>query len=417
MDVRIDMPSEVKTALELLHKNGYGAYIVGGCVRDSILGAVPSDWDIATSAVPDEIIRCLERYRIIETGLKHGTVTAVINGMSIEITTYRIDGVYMDNRRPESVSFTGDLSMDLVRRDFTINAMAYDESIIDFFGGICDIEHKRIRCVGEPDKRFGEDGLRILRALRFASALGFTIEEKTSESIRRNKSLLENISRERIASEFNKIITGISFLKIMEEYREVFEVFIPEIKNTDEEAYALMLRSMSHAQGDLALRLSLFMFFVGQKKDNINKFMRNLKYDRRLTEEVEMLSENTDKEIIACSYEMKKLMNSLGEEKSKKLLIIKKAIAKEAGDGNLLKEIEESEKIIDSIIENNQCWSLRQLQVTGDEIVKSGIPQGKLVGEILGELLDKVMRGELENKNSELLKAVQDIFLKLETRK
>lgn len=176
--MNINIPKEVKTALNILHNNNFEAYIVGGCVRDSLMGKAPTDWDITTSAKPDEIIKCFSEYRTIETGIKHGTVTVVISKMPIEITTYRVDGKYSDNRRPDEVFFTRDISFDLKRRDFTINALAYNErEIIDLFGGIEDIKNKIIKCVGDPSERFNEDGLRILRALRFASVWNLVLKK------------------------------------------------------------------------------------------------------------------------------------------------------------------------------------------------------------------------------------------------
>ena len=183
------LPNSVKEAMNILQNAGHECFAVGGCVRDYVMGSTPGDYDLTTNALPTEIIACFEGYRIIETGLKHGTVTVVIEGNNVEITTYRIDGEYKDNRHPENVRFTPLLSEDLARRDFTVNAMAYCEKsgLVDLFGGRADAENKIIRCVGEPDLRFNEDGLRILRALRFASVLGFGIEEATSKSIFRNK--------------------------------------------------------------------------------------------------------------------------------------------------------------------------------------------------------------------------------------
>ena len=197
------LPDEVKTALTKLRENGYEAFIIGGCVRDSLLGAEPKDYDITTSALPEETERVFCAYRVIETGIKHGTVTVLIGDMPLEITTYRIDSEYSDNRRPDSVTFTKSLYEDTARRDFTMNAVAIDEngSIADFHGGRNDIENKLIRCVGDPDKRFGEDALRILRAVRFSSVLGFDIEENTKAAVFRNKDLLKNISSEPSAAE------------------------------------------------------------------------------------------------------------------------------------------------------------------------------------------------------------------------
>ncbi|HHV96544.1 MAG TPA: HD domain-containing protein [Clostridiaceae bacterium] len=229
--MRIVLPNQIETALSILINNGYEAYIVGGCVRDILLGKIPKDYDITTNALPQQIITLFKNYHIIDKGLKHGTVTVIIDGMPIEITTYRIDGKYSDNRHPDNVNFTGNLKEDLKRRDFTINAIAYNHNhgIVDYFGGRFDIEKRIIKCVGEPDRRFGEDALRILRALRFSAELNFTIEENTARSIHKNKELLRNIAVERIAGEFSMILCAEGAESVVYEFTDVFGVFIPEI--------------------------------------------------------------------------------------------------------------------------------------------------------------------------------------------
>lgn len=207
-NIIINMPSEAKTIIDILEHDGYEAYIVGGCVRDSLMGKVPHDWDICTSALPEQVMESFKTCEIIPTGLKHGTVTIIINGKPYEVTTYRIDGEYKDNRRPESVEFVSDLRKDLERRDFTINAMAYNpiKGLVDLFGGQEDIKNKVIRCVGDADSRFKEDALRIMRAIRFAVRFGFNIESETEKGLHNNIDLLKNISIERITSEFTQIL-------------------------------------------------------------------------------------------------------------------------------------------------------------------------------------------------------------------
>ena len=194
LNINIKISNEAEKIIDTLGSNGYEAYAVGGCVRDSVMGKVPEDWDICTSALPEQTADCFPESHIVETGLKHGTITIVTNHTPVEVTTYRIDGGYTDNRHPDKVEFVRELKEDLSRRDFTINAMAYNccRGLVDFFGGVSDIERKIVRCVGDADKRFREDSLRIMRALRFASVLGFTIDVETSEAIFRNKKLLGN---------------------------------------------------------------------------------------------------------------------------------------------------------------------------------------------------------------------------------
>ena len=234
--LKISIPENVNSLISKLNNSGFEAYVVGGCVRDSLLGIEPNDWDITTSAKPDEIKSLFSDYQLIEVGEKHGTITVVIDYTPYEITTYRLDGAYSDNRRPDSVSFTSSLEEDLSRRDFTVNAMAYndDNGLVDPFNGEIDLQYKALRCVGDPDKRFNEDALRILRALRFASTYNLSIEGTTSNSIVRNRLLLNNISAERIQNEFSKMLCGDNINLILRRYKDVISVFISKIVSTFE---------------------------------------------------------------------------------------------------------------------------------------------------------------------------------------
>ena len=227
----IKIPPQVNRAIEILQNNGHSAYVVGGAVRDMLMGKTAHDWDITTSALPEETLESFSEFRTIETGLKHGTVTVIVDGMSLEITTFRIEGGYSDNRHPDKVDFTDRVEDDLSRRDFTVNSIAYSpqKGFADPFDGQTDIEKKIIRCVGNPDKRFGEDALRILRALRFSAVLGFEIEKDTAESIRRNYKLLSNISVERIFVEISKLLCGKDAGKILREFEDVIFFILPEI--------------------------------------------------------------------------------------------------------------------------------------------------------------------------------------------
>ena len=216
----IKIPKDVQQVLNILKKNGFQAYVVGGCVRDSVMGRTPLDWDVTTNAMPDEIKKAFASFKTVDTGIQHGTVLIISGETPVETTTFRIDGSYSDNRHPDSVKFTPSLKEDLARRDFTINAMAYneEEGIIDCFGGIDDIKNKVIRCVGDPDKRFNEDALRILRAIRFSSVLGFGIEKETQESVIKNKNLLSNIAVERIDTELTKLLCGDNVFDVLDDY-------------------------------------------------------------------------------------------------------------------------------------------------------------------------------------------------------
>ena len=392
--MNIKIPKEVENVLNILHENGFEAYVVGGCVRDSIMGKIPSDWDVATSAKPNQILLCFNNRKTIETGLKHGTVTVVINKMQIEITTYRIDGEYSDNRRPDEVLFTDKIKLDLRRRDFTINALAYNKSgIIDLFGGLDDINNKFIKCVGAAGERFNEDGLRILRALRFASVLNFDIEENTSSSIFRNKALLNNISMERINIEFSKLIMGSNYRKILIEYREVIEVFLPEIQVLTEDEFKYRLNAMK-VLNSLTLRLAVFLY----NTDATDKILMNLKYDNKTIKTVKILVENINGRINHDSVNVKRWLNKINYVNLNYLIKIKKSLF----DSEFY-ELEETEKIMNEIIRTKQCYSLETLAINGQDLIDAGVPKGKNIGIILDIILSEVIEGKLVNEKDSLL--------------
>ncbi|MGD9569497.1 MAG: CCA tRNA nucleotidyltransferase [Sedimentibacter sp.] len=405
MNININIPSEVETALSILNKNNFEAYIVGGCVRDSLLGAVPNDWDITTSAKPDEISDCFQNFRIINTGLKHGTVTVLIGKMQLEITTYRIDGKYTDNRRPDSVLFTNNVSNDLRRRDFTINALAYNKGgIVDLFGGIDDIENKIIKCVGEPDERFNEDGLRILRALRFASVLQFNIDINTSSSIHKNKYLLNNISKERISNEFSKLLMGSNFHNIMSKYKDVIEVFIPEVVSYNGEIWESILNTLYYAD-DLVLRLALLL----HKTNNAENILKNLKYDGTTTKKVNSIVSNKDIKIIPDKINIKKQLNIIGNDNYINLIKCKTAIYKTQKEKfkEELINIKNVEDILNNIVMHKECYNLKMLAINGEDLIREGFSKGIILGSILNDILCLVIEEKLENNKDVLMKYVK----------
>lgn len=281
----MDMPKNVDIAINLLQSAGFEAYAVGGCVRDSLLGKTPNDWDITTSAKPEDMKSVFADFHCIDTGIKHGTVTVVIDGEPLEITTFRLDGEYEDNRHPKSVTFTSDLGADLGRRDFTVNAMAYSKmtGTVDLFGGQNDLKNKIIRCVGDPDRRFNEDALRILRALRFASALDFEIEEKTAQSLLKNCALLGNISEERIAKELLKLVCGKGAKRILTDFAPVLFEILPELqpmyKNSHDnphhcyDIYEHTLIAVESIDPEPTLRFAMLLHDCG--KPAVKKFDEN----------------------------------------------------------------------------------------------------------------------------------------------
>lgn len=421
MDFKINMPEEVEVALNILNEAGYDSYIVGGCVRDIILDVVPKDWDITTSALPTQIINCFKNFRTIETGLKHGTVTVIINNIQLEITTFRIDGEYKDNRRPDEVIFTNNISMDLKRRDFTINAMAYnyEDGLIDLYDGVLDINRKQIKCVGDPEKRFNEDGLRILRALRFASVLNFEIEEDTSRSIHINKELLKNISTERIRVEFDKLILGVNFYNILKDYKDVVEIFVPEINKINVNQYQHILKSMMYIKEDLVLKLAMFFHEIGNteikggnklRTELVKSILKRLKYDHVTVKEVSTIILYFDTKLSTDKKDIKKCLNIMGENMFKQIIKAKIAHTYQQKSTGIVESVDNSvenfEKttyFVDKIIKQNECYNLKTLAVNGEDLKNIGVKQGKLVGEILNKLLNLVIDETLENDKDNLI--------------
>lgn len=438
MSIKIEMPPVVSSIIRTLEGAGYEAYAVGGCIRDSIMGKEPSDWDICTSALPEDTLRVLGRHNIVENGMKHGTVTVRIEDCNYEITTFRTDGEYLDNRHPSEVTFVRDLREDLSRRDLTVNSLAYNDSrgIIDLFGGISDIEQHRICCVGDPDKRFNEDALRILRALRFSSQLGFEIEKNTGESILRNAGLLVNISAERIMSEFMKILTGSHCEKLLMEYRDVFAVFIPEIRpmfdfrqrnpHHSYDVWEHTVKVTSFAEPDPILKLASFFHDIGKPRTftiderNVGHFhghpevsamlareiLRRLKSDNHTINTVCLLIKLHDQRPPANAKSVRQLVAKTGTECFPMLMSLKRADAKGQNPlmlGEKLRYIDELEGVFYAELANNAVFSLKQMALNGYDLQQIGIREGKRIGIILNELLALVIEGELPNDHDRLL--------------
>lgn len=438
---KIKMPANVHYLLDILEEDGYEAYIVGGCVRDSFLDKQPNDWDICTSAKPEEVIELLECYDDIEvilTGLKHGTITAHIKGENYEITTYRVDGDYTDNRRPDTVVFVDDITEDLARRDFTINAMAYSDftGLVDPFGGYGDLDDKLIRCVRNPDDRFQEDALRILRALRFASTYGFRIEEKTAAAIHRHKDLLKNISAERIQSELTKMLCGRGVLDILLEYKDVMAVIIPELEpcigfeqNNPYHVYDIydhIAHAVANYRGpDISIKMALLLHDVGKPEcysedENGGHFyghsvpsmriakdvMDRLKFDNKTKQEVVDLVLYHDADIYPGTRSVKRWLNKIGYEMLDKLINIKGA---DNGAHSEMAQIAlpwrffEIRRIASDIMNEQQCFQIKDLAINGHDVIGLGIEAGPTVGKVINHLLDMVLDEEIENDHESLM--------------
>lgn len=440
--MNIIFPNQVKTVISALEKNGFEAYIVGGCVRDSIIKKTPPDWDITTSALPNEVLTVFKDFKTIQTGLKHGTVTVIIDSMLLEITTFRVDGDYLDNRRPEKVKFCTTLKEDLSRRDFTMNAIAYNNhfGLVDPFGGKNDIESKMIRCVGNADLRFSEDALRILRALRFSSVLGFELEKLTSDSVHKNAHLLQNISKERIASELLKILCGDNVYDVLMNYRDVFAIIIPQIepmfdfeqhnKHHIFDVWEHTVVAISHAKKDPIIRLALLLHDIGKPScftkgdDGIGHFyghanasvvisediLSNFKFSNDIKSTVLTLVKYHDYHISPDKKTVKKRLAKLSKPIIYQLLEIKLAdsLAQNPDFSHFEQNYFKIHSIIEDIIKNDECFKTCDLAINGNDLIDIGIPKGKKIGKILNQLLSDVIDGNLENNKKSLIENVKN---------
>lgn len=395
--IKLEIPVYVQNVLKDLESAGFKAFIVGGCVRDSIMGRTPADWDVCTSARPEQIIRVFNGVMpAIPTGIKHGTITILSDKIPVEVTTFRIDGSYSDNRRPDSVSFVTDITKDLARRDFTINSMAYneDEGIVDPFAGREDIRRGVIRCVGEPEKRFSEDALRIIRALRFAAVCGFKIEDKTETAVREMAENLREIAMERVYAEFRKLLSAEKPSEVLIKYRDVLEKIFPECfgsENFDPE----LCRAADKLPKVFALRLAAVCASAGEK---INPVMHRLKADSKTIRRVCRIVENQAAEPPATKAEVLNLLREFGSETVMDIAKFKIATEKNGGS----KEWKSALLKIRCAVDDNECYSLAQLDISGSDLIKCGI-EGRMIGEVLNELLSAVILGKCQNSKTELL--------------
>lgn len=441
----MDMPKNVDTAINLLQSAGFEAYAVGGCVRDSLLGKTPNDWDITTSAKPEDMKSVFADFHCIDTGIKHGTVTVVIDGEPLEITTFRLDGEYEDNRHPKSVTFTSDLGADLGRRDFTVNAMAYSKmtGTVDLFGGQNDLKNKIIRCVGDPDRRFNEDALRILRALRFASALDFEIEEKTAQSLLKNRALLGNISEERIAKELLKLVCGKGAKRILTDFAPVLFEILPELqpmyKNSHDnphhcyDIYEHTLIAVESIDPEPTLRFAMLLHDCG--KPAVKKFDENgvahfyghqrisaeisaqilarLKVSNKFRDEILFLVSNHDRwELYENTEKMPRYLSKFGLDGVLNLLKVMRAdvLAQSPEYRYRLDQIADAEEIAKNLAAQKPCLSLSELQINGRTLMDIGIPQGRKLGAVLAQLLDEAIDGVTKNTQEALTTRAREIY-------
>lgn len=435
--MQIRLPQQVTDIITALEKAGYEAYAVGGCVRDSLLGREPDDWDITTNAEPQEVKRLFRR--TIDTGIRHGTVTVMMGKTGYEVTTYRVDGEYEDGRHPKSVAFTGSLREDLCRRDFTINAMAYNprDGLIDCFDGVQDLKNRRIRCVGDAEARFTEDALRMMRAVRFSAQLSFSIEEATFQAIGTLAQNLEKVSAERIQTEFVKLVCSPNpdALRLLYE-TGLSAVFFPEFdecmrteQNHPHHCYPVgehILHGMKAVRADRVLRLAMCFHDIGKPytkqadengidhfhchavigEDLTKKIMRRLKFDTDTITKVAVLVRNHDLPIEENKRALRRAMAEVGTEFFPGLLEIKEADVAAQSDykrEEKLAHLARLREIYAGVIRDGDCVRLKDLAVTGRDLMELGIPAGPKLGALLKELLALVIEEPSRNTREVLL--------------
>ena len=444
MNYVLTLPAPVSDLLGRLTRAGFSAYVVGGCVRDSLLGLDPHDWDICTSALPDQMQAVFHDQRTVETGLKHGTLTVVMDHVPYEVTTYRVDGDYSDHRHPDSVVFVDDLTKDLARRDFTVNAMAWspDAGLQDPFDGQRDLSAKLIRCVGGPEQRFEEDALRVLRALRFASVYDFTIEPDTAAALRKKAPDLKHVAGERIREELLKLLCGKAAGRILREYPEVLAEIIPEIRpmiGYDQEnhhhSYDLWehtVRGIEGVPADPVLRLTMLLHDTGKpavrttdekgeghyyghprvSEEIARRTAEVLRLDNAFRERLCILVRHHDTPLRTQSGAINtdrsfllRRLNKYGEENLRALFLIHCADRTATGYSSAEREqtrLRDRTEALNALLAEQPCFSLKNLAVNGRDLIALGL-KGKAVGETLQSLLEAVMDGLVPNERSALL--------------
>ena len=437
----LEIPKNAETILHILENAGYEAYVVGGCVRDSILGRKPDDWDITTSAKPEQVKELF--HRTVDTGLQHGTVTVLMEKEGYEVTTYRVDGEYEDGRHPKEVTFTASLEEDLKRRDFTINAMAYNPSggLVDLFGGLEDIDRKIIRCVGDPLERFTEDALRIMRAVRFSAQLGFSIEEETRKALKVLAPNLKHVSAERIQVELVKLLMSPhpDYLRtayeagITAEFLPDFDACMETSQNTPHHCYTVgehILHSLCHVRADRVLRITMLLHDIGKpvvRKTDENgrdhfkthgnagekmagQILRRLKFDNDTIRKVTRLVKWHDDRPEGTLKSVRRAVNRIGEDLFPLYLEVQQADML----AQSLYRRSEKQARLDSvrdayrqIIEEKQCVSLKTLAVTGRDLIENGYRPGREIGEKLEKLLNLVLEDPEKNQKEILLEIIR----------
>lgn len=437
--MKCELPQKCLFVFDILEKNGFECYAVGGCVRDILLQRTPNDVDFTTNALPDEILACFKDYKTFELGKKYGTISVLHNDDIFEITTYRVDGEYSDSRHPDKIEFSRSLQDDLARRDFTINAMAVDKNgnVSDFFNGMNDLKRGVIRAVGDPFKRFNEDALRIFRALRFSAKLEFSIDSYTSDACHKLCGLLKKVHPQRIRDELSQLLITDSAALVIKEYSDVIAEIIPEFSSSfgfqqitphhRYDVFSHIIKSVSFAPSDLEIRWALLLHDIGkplcytQDKAGISHFhshpsvsadiakeiLTRFAYPSEFVERICLLIKYHDRRFERLRPQIKKILAKLGSEGFLKLLIIQRCDAMAQSEYMREDKLNHIKMVYDEaqrIIEENDCICLGDLAVNGTDILSLGI-KGKAVGEVLDYLLEGVIDDRFMNNKEELIKA------------
>ncbi|MBF8983517.1 CCA tRNA nucleotidyltransferase [Lutibacter sp. B2] len=440
--MKIQIPKGALQILDILNLNKYEGYIVGGCVRDSIIDRNPNDWDLCTNCEPDKIVEIFNAYKVIPTGLKHGTVTIVVDHEQFEVTTYRIDKEYIDGRHPKEVEFTNSLKEDLKRRDFTINAMAYNckDGLIDYYDGMTDILNEKIRSVGNPIERFSEDYLRMIRAIRFSTQLEYNIEVETSKAIKKLSENITNISSERIREEINKILLSEKpsrGFKLLNE-TGLLKYILPELqaciqfdqKNPfhDKDVFEHIMSVLDHTEKDLVLRIAALLHDIGKPKcftldenhighfynhhmigmDITEDILKRLKYDNKTAEGVKILVKEH-----MCTYDkvtpkaVKRLINRVGLDYIERLFKLQIADIKGSKEPHDFSSVKRVKELCRKVINEKQPISVKDLDINGYDLIQLGITRGKEMGVLLNDLLEKVLDNPALNEKELLINEVK----------
>ncbi len=398
------IPQAVHSIISQINEYGFDAYLVGGCIRDILMGKSPSDWDVATSATPDKIQQIFCQYTVIPTGIKHGTVTVIFDKIPFEITTFRIDGSYTDSRHPEDVTFSTDITEDLNRRDFTINAIAYhpEKGIVDPCKGQTDIQNKIIRTVGNPEQRFSEDALRIMRAIRFSAVLSFEIEPQTADALYKYRHLLKNIAAERITAELNKILCADCASHITEKYFSVISQRLfgnYPLQHLD----TTVFRPISRVPCKLSLRLAAFLYSAAKVFDTdviplAKTFFSHLKYDNKTRHMTLTLLNNLHREILPDRISIRHIIREIGADALQDIFELKCALQPDNPSG-----VDASKKLLSAILRDGDCCHLCDLAINGNDLASEFNLKGADIGKALNTLLDAVIEDKYQNTRLALL--------------